>query len=325
MPDRRALLRWAGGAAASLPAAGLAGCALPGTGSEAAPTPPAYADRLHRPAVDEYVAGVGETQRFTTRFARPAAIAERTADLLAAAGDRWTSAGFVERALADLTVDALDDTSVDRWIRMAESAPAGDGRASLSVGAALAGSYDPDAVRERTLAGSDPGGGEPAPAGRYRGYDLVEWPFRERAAAFGAGQVVRTSGSLPTGSRRRRSLLALLEPALDVLAGTATPAADVDRTLARLLGHLGEGFAVRARTPPGTRFAAQEGLVGWGAASVAVEGLRQRWVGVFADRPPVDAVERRLGSGYFIELDSVERRGRAVVATGRVDLPVWLP
>lgn len=316
---RRELLRGAGLAMAVLPTIGLAGCGFPSSGPAAVHEPPAYAERLHRPALDGYVEDVGERRRFTVGSSRPAAVEARSDEIVAAAGDRWATDGVVRRALDRWDVGLLSPAAVDRWVGMATSAPLGDDRARLSVAGALSGGYDPSAVRERVSSGPPP----TTTTGTYRDYDLLRWLTRERVAAFGAGQVVRARGSSP-GTAPERPLVAAVEPALDVLAGAAPPATGVDRTLALLLGTLGDGFVVRARLPPGPVFRDLDGLLGWGGASVAVEGLRQRWVGVFADAPPVEDVERRLRSGYFIDLTALDRDGRVVVAEGRVDLPVWL-
>lgn len=318
MTGRRRLLR----ALAAGVAGATAGCNFPSSPMRAVPEAPAYADWLHRPDLARYVPGVddGTDQRFAFGTARPSRIVERTDDLLAAAGPRWVRDDVVRAYLDRRDVEVLDPRTVDRWVGMQSVATVDGEPAAAEVEGAMAGSFDPAAAR-RTLVEDD---AATASAGTYRGYDFVQLLGRRTVVGFGRGRVLRAVVEPASAGEPDRPPAALLEATIDVLAGERAPAHERDRTLARLVGHLGDGLAVRGRAPPAGQFGDVEGLDGWGASSRAVDDLQQRWVGAFDGDPPGASIERRLRSGYFISLAAVRRPDRMVVARGRVDLPVWL-
>lgn len=321
MPDRRTVVRALGVAAAGT-AGALAGCSGLSDPLGPPPSPPAYADWLHRPDVATYVDAVdpGSSQRFTVAYVRPARILDGTDELLSAAGDRWTDDTIVRTRLDRRHRGLVDPGEVDHWVAMAGRGQAVDGSAVVGVRGAMGGTFDGAAVASR-LEGSSH---RLEDAGTHGGFDRRRWRDRNLAVAIGDDRVLLAEADPQDPSALSRPIEDVLASVIDVVAGRRSPAHEADDDLRSLVGHLGDGLAVRGSLPPGREFADLDGLVGWGASSVAVEDLRQRWVGVFREAVPIEALERRLRAGYFVELDDLQRHGRTAVATGTVDLPVWL-
>lgn len=321
MPSRRTVLRGLGAGAIGA-AGGLAGCSGLPVPLGSPPSPPAYAGWLHQPDAPSYVDGVGATapRRFTFRYTRPAHVLGRTDELLAEAGDRWVDDAIVEQRLHRRRRALVDPAEVEHSVAMVGRVPAANSGAVVGVRGAMGGSFDVAAVRDRLVERV----GRLSDVGAREGFDLRRLPDRNTAFAFGDDRFLLAEATPADPGALSRPIEALLEGVVDVLADDRPPAHEGDDDVRSLVGHLGDGLAVRGALPPGREFADVDGLAGWGASSVGVEDLRQRWVGVFEDAVPIDAIERRLRAGYFIGMDDLQRHGRTVVATGTVDLPVWL-
>lgn len=304
---RRDLLR----AGASAGAIALAGCSTilsPSGGTD----DPGYAQWLYRPDPVAYFPDVEEAAvALGFEYTEPERIVERKG--------AFVGSGMTEREFETSYEDrygmyGVTGTDVVRWMRTSGGIDDRSRIRRIFVDG-MAATFDGEQVRSRARDGA-------SGSQTYEGWDVYE--SADSVTGVSDRHVFRvyahSSGEAAGGDR---SLVGILEDVLDVVDGRREPYRSED--FEAFADAMDDGSHATANLFEAERDRPFPGTLAIGKVGLDAADRRLRFGALFPDRESASPdAARRKWEDSFEELESVERAGRAVVATGTADPSTWL-